>query len=98
MRNDPISSPGAAELYFNQSIFGQLYALLAETLGRSDAGRARAADKADADAGTLLDRLDAWFWRQRQRDHEAYLAGSRDVFELERRMEALERGAYPRCD
>jgi hypothetical protein len=39
----------------------------------------------------LLDRLDAWFWRQRQRADETYLAQSQDVFELERRMRELER-------
>ena len=42
---------------------------------------------------TLLDRLDAWLWRQRQRNNEAYLAQSQDIFELESRMRALERGA-----
>jgi hypothetical protein len=40
---------------------------------------------------SLLDRLDAWFWRQRQRADETYLAQSHDVFELERRMRELER-------
>jgi uncharacterized protein DUF3563 len=40
---------------------------------------------------SLLDRLDAWFWRQRQSAHEAYLGQSQDVFELERRMRELER-------
>ncbi len=47
---------------------------------------------AKASAGGLLERLDAWFWRQRQRDNEAYLAQSQDVFELESRMRAIERG------
>ena len=41
---------------------------------------------------SLLDRLDAWFWRQRQSANEAYLAQSQDVFELESRMRAIERG------
>jgi hypothetical protein len=41
---------------------------------------------------SLLDRLDAWFLRQRQRADEAYLAQSQDVFELESRMRAIERG------
>ncbi len=39
----------------------------------------------------LLDRLDTWLWRQRQRSVEATLAQSKDVFELEARMRALER-------
>ena len=43
-------------------------------------------------AQSLLDRLDAWFWRQRQDANEAYLAQSKDVFELESRMRAIERG------
>ena len=42
--------------------------------------------------GGLLDRLDTWFWRQRQRANEAYFAESQDVFELESRMRAIERG------
>jgi hypothetical protein len=41
---------------------------------------------------SLLDRLDDWFWRQHQRADEAYLAQSQDVFELESRMRAIERG------
>jgi Protein of unknown function (DUF3563) len=40
----------------------------------------------------LFERLDAWFWRKRQSAQEAYLAQSADVFEVERRMRALERG------
>ena len=105
-------TPNAAEMYFNQSIFGQLHALV-DTFGRN---RASAPDSArrsrtperpepvrrDANASlamakpTLLDRLDAWFWRQVQNDREAYLARSRDVFELERRIDALERGTVTR--
>lgn len=38
-----------------------------------------------------LNRLDAWFWRQRQSAREAYLAQARDVFEVERRIRDLER-------
>ena len=51
---------------------------------------------AKAKAVSLLDRLDAWFWHQRQRANEAYLAQSQDVFELESRMRALERGVSDR--
>ena len=46
-----------------------------------------------APSGSLLDRLDHWFWRQAQRDREAYLAGARDIYELEERMRRLERSA-----
>jgi len=49
------------------------------------------AKPATAAARSLLERLDTWFWRQRQRAHEAYLAQSQDIFELERRMRELER-------
>src|SRR6476646_7811391 len=107
MRTHEISSPNAAELYFNNSIYGQLYMLVAETLGRSERRRdsearrpqptpltrqpARAGPGVAPRAG-FLDRLDAWFWRQAQREQEAYLAKSLDVFDLERRIRALERG------
>ena len=40
----------------------------------------------------LLERLDHWFWRQQQRDIEAYLAKATDVCDLEARIRALERG------
>jgi len=40
---------------------------------------------------SLLERLENWFWRQRQRAREEYLAQAADVFELESRMRDLER-------
>ena len=40
--------------------------------------------------------MGAWFWRQAQKDRETYLAGSRDVLELERQMNALDRGPVGR--
>jgi hypothetical protein len=52
---------------------------------RRDAGQSKAR------SGSLFDRLDHWFWRQAQRDREAYLAGARDIYELEERMRRLER-------
>ena len=39
----------------------------------------------------LLERLENWFWRQRQRARDEYLAQSKDIFELEARMRDLER-------
>lgn len=104
MSHYDLSSPSAAERYFNASIFGQLYTLMAQSLGRPPQ-RARAAGasgrKTLAAAEMprrigILDRLDQWFWRQEQKDRDAYLAGSADVFELERRIEAMERGAISR--
>jgi hypothetical protein len=41
-----------------------------------------------------LDRLDHWFWRQRQKDRDAYLAGSVDIVDVERRLRELERRPY----
>jgi hypothetical protein len=41
-----------------------------------------------------LDRLDRWFWRQRQKDRDAYLAGSTDIADVERRLRDLERRPY----
>jgi Protein of unknown function (DUF3563) len=57
---------------------------------------ASTAAPASASARNLLDRLDVWFWRQRQRENDAYLAQSQDVFELESRIRAIERGVGAR--
>ena len=46
----------------------------------------------------LLERLDHWFWKQEQRAVEAYLAKSTDIYELEKRIRDLERGALHRYD
>jgi hypothetical protein len=113
-------SPRAAELYFKESIIGQLSAVIGEALARrstaaEDARRAavqagRKASTASSHPATaatpaaapvaehksLLDRLDAWHFRQAQREREAYLARSKDVFDLERRMRAMERGPIGR--
>jgi hypothetical protein len=43
-------------------------------------------------SSSWLDRLDTWFWKQEMKRHEAFLAQSTDVFDLERRMRMLERG------
>jgi hypothetical protein len=80
-------SPTAAENYFNETIFGRLYTLMAEALATE-----RVATGA-RDGRSLADRLDGWFWRRVQKDREAYLAASVDVFELERRIADLQRGA-----
>ncbi len=116
MRNHEITSPSAAELYFNESIFGQLCTLFAETLGKTERSGRQAhpqraqsnghgihpkretahAPTASPQRRTLFERVDAWFWRQQQEDREAYLARSRDVFELEQRIKALERGEIAR--
>ncbi len=60
------------------------------TLAASDVTNA----VADSSAGLsgLLDRVDTWFWRREMKSHEAFLAQSIDIFDLERRMRCLERG------
>ena len=45
---------------------------------------------------TLLQRLDRWLWQQHVREREAYLAQSKDIFELEARMRGLERAVDSR--
>jgi Protein of unknown function (DUF3563) len=40
---------------------------------------------------SLLDRLEAWHWRHSEKEREAYLARATDVFDLERRIAAIER-------
>ena len=97
MRTYGISSPAAAELYFNDSFVGEVSSLVAAAIGRLAAGapkrpsERRAAPRKAPRQG-LLDRLDRWLWRQQQKAHEAYLAGAQDVFDLERRIEAIDRG------
>jgi hypothetical protein len=39
----------------------------------------------------MLERLEYWFWAQQQRDLEAYLAKATDVYDLEARINAVER-------
>ena len=40
---------------------------------------------------SLMERLDRWLWRQEVREREAYLAGAKDIHELEERIRRLER-------
>ena len=42
----------------------------------------------------FLAAIDNWFYRQRLKEREAYLAQSADIFELERRIQHLERHPY----
>lgn len=53
-------------------------------------GKAIAAKKGAA-VPSLLDRLDRWLWRQEARAREAYLARSKDIYELEERIRRMER-------
>lgn len=109
MRTCEIASPKAAQRYFNDSIVGRVSMLLAEALGGVRGGKSaarrggshapavkRGAKPAVAPRRGWLDRLDAWFWRLEQKERETYLARSRDVFDLERRIDALDREAVTR--
>jgi len=97
MRTYEISSPRAAELYFTHSFVGDVATFMAAVFGRiRDRRRAqrRSVTRKAATAAPrqkLLDRLDAWFSRQEREARERYLAGARDGFDLERRIEAIDR-------
>jgi hypothetical protein len=108
MSTAEITSPRAAERYFSNTLIGQVSTFLAQRLAGSPDRRsasprgrprgaplARKTDPATRPPG-LFDRIDAWLWRQEQKRREAYLAESRDLFDLERRMEALDRAAFTR--
>jgi len=93
-----ISSPAAAELYFNQSFVGDMATFVSTVVDKLGSGRSNrpprrsGATREEARRQSLLDRLDRWFWRQQQKAHESYLAGAQDVFDLERRIDAIDRG------
>ena len=90
----------AAERYFDSSIFVQLYTLMADALSHRSlrsGSNPSSGNPAPASTPGLLARLDGWFSRQEQKARDDYLARSADVFEVERRIEALERGLVPRC-
>jgi hypothetical protein len=103
MRTYEISSPGAAELYFSNSFVGDVSSLVRAALAGFGGGRRntrhtgrRTTARAEVQKRGLLDRLDAWFWRQQQKAQEDYLAGAHDVYDLERRIDALDRGGVTR--
>jgi hypothetical protein len=50
-----------------------------------------AASPAPALRRGVMDRLDHWFWSQRQRSYERQLAQCSDIYELEAQMRSLER-------
>ena len=91
-------TPNAAERYFDGSIFGQMYTLIADILGRPAGAPSAATARPEREHAAptkpvrkLVERVDRWFWRQEQKARDDYLAASADVFELERRIEALYR-------
>ena len=73
------------------------------TSGSATPSPAESASEAPSNSSTatprkigLWERLDRWFWRQQQRDVEAYLARSVDIHDLEQRMRNLERSTWHR--
>jgi hypothetical protein len=94
-----ISSPAAAELYFNQSFVGDVATFVTAIVDKLGTGRSHRTPRRsrtrreEVRRQSLFDRLDRWFWRQQQKAHESYLAGAQDVFDLERRIDAIDRGA-----
>jgi len=58
---------------------------------RHDSPVPAAAEHVATPKRSWMDRLGRWFWTQRQRDLEAYLAQAADVHDLEARMRRLER-------
>ena len=103
MRSYEISSPRAAELYFNHSFVGDIATFVAALAGKvrahkPAAHRSRAAVRRARTTmkQSVLERLDAWCSRQEQKTRERYLAGARDVFDLERRIDAVDRGTVGR--
>jgi hypothetical protein len=77
---------------YRTTALAHLCFLVAEAL-RPSAG-APAAPAAVPTRLHALDRLDRWFWRQRQKDREQYLARATDVADVERRLRDLERTPY----
>ena len=83
----------------NDDLFGRSLSIALATaagipLQHPAAERATAArTRTDPPQGWLA-RLDAWFYRQQQRDREAWLAQSQDIFELEERLRQLDRRPY----
>ena len=44
----------------------------------------------------LLEHIGYWFERAERRRRDEYLAGARDLIELEHRIRSIERDGYPR--
>ncbi|MDQ2961782.1 MAG: DUF3563 family protein [Pseudomonadota bacterium] len=72
------------------------HALIFDPLRREGKPENRPTRPARARSSGIFERIDRWFWRQQQRDREAYLAGAQDIFELEERIRRLERSGGSR--
>jgi hypothetical protein len=78
-----------------------IFNLLAQALAvlpweRERAERDAAAAIARRPRPGLLDRLDGWFWRHKQRALDGHLSRAKDVYELEARIRNLERSRFSR--
>ena len=82
--------------------FATLISLFAAGLSAPSATRAPYPDvpavsaKPTANGGSLLDRLDRWLWKARQRDLERALTFATDVVDVERRLRERERSLLQR--
>jgi hypothetical protein len=74
----------------NTGVLGLLALLTAHGILRSDSRHSDA--KTSAKSRGWLARFDTWLWRLEMRRHDEYLAQSTDIFDLELRQRALERG------
>ena len=83
MRNTPFAIKDAG-------VLGLLALLTAHGILCSNSRRSDAYSSAKPRG--WLDRFDTWLWRPDMRRHDEYLAQSTDVFDLELRQRALERG------
>ena len=72
-------------------VLGLLALLTAHGILRSESRRSDA--NPSAKPRGWLNRFDAWLWRREMRRHDEYLAQSTDIFDLELRQRALERGS-----
>ena len=82
--------------------FATLISLFAAGLSVPPASRTPGRDfpavsgKPTAYGGSLLDRLDRWLWKARQRDLERALTFATDVSDVERRLRERERSLLQR--
>jgi hypothetical protein len=82
-------------VHYRSTPFAQMLFLVSEALRGPHAASRHAPDQPAAPRMTWLERLDAWLWRVRQREREAWLAQAKDIAEVETRLRALERGVRP---
>lgn len=75
------------DLPYQNSPFTHMVLLVSEALK----GRARSPKRPTESSAGWLEQLDRWFWTQRQREREAYLAQAQDLADLERRMREIDR-------